>query len=631
MNNQNKILLAPLLEENKTQEAIQVIESGNFNIYELSEKGNNLFTLAFYYEEFTIAEKLLNFNTNVHQKFSLEIDNFISLYLFEKAIVKPENFFQMIEKYKAFINNHNIVLNLDFYEALDAMDYYGEDSISLFKKVDNINLLKFLLKDSIKDIKQLNPIDTIKIISKLKSPNLLAMYYEICEFDTLPIQEHPSFKLLKDVVTHPTKYYDFYVFSQDPDRENLEYNIEENSILKIKNEFDKINRAKDFSKYFKKGKSFLPDIFKLHRIPYFDRTLPIPAIEVNRIHSAIHNLNENVLVENQEKFLNYYLINWPIHYFPGKSKNHENLINEDQVFQLKQILSKYSISNIVIHKDKDIEETIKIIKESANEIKFQFNLEDHEVGNHDLSIIFYHINQNQESMLAYFYDKNKSISFCNNLSYKDNVSIFIHEYTHYLQFQDEILMKKLEELGKLSKEWISYAQKDFAENLFNYIAVDYYENILHSKKVDWLSLIEYSIEKCHDGETLFNFIKKESSHLFTSEDYNCFKQYNFEHAIIITDIYYQTQKNKDYSYEYYLWENLEKNRILPSKHKKKSDSIYWNAPLEIHARLNEDLYEERTNETYTSINPAKLKQMKSMIQNFNEMFVSRIRENKLKL
>jgi acetolactate synthase small subunit len=628
MNNQNIISLVPLLEENKSIETLQAIESGNFNIYEVSEKGNNLFSLAFYYKEFSVADKLLEFNKDNNQLFLLEIDKKLSEFLFESLMYNSDTFFERLTEYKNFINRNNIVLHVDFNEIINTLAYYDT---SIFNKLENIELLKFFLKDSINDIKNLDQVDTIKNIASLKCPNLLKMYYEICEFDKLPIQEHPSFKLLKDVATHPTKYYDLYVISKDPDRENLEYNIEKQSILKIKNEFEKIERVKDFSKYFKKGRDFLPDIFKLHYIPYFDRLLTSPGMEVDRIHSAIHSLNESVLVENQEKFLNYYLTNWPISYFAHKAKNHENIMSDDQKAELNKILTQYSLSNIFIHKDKDIDQIIKLINESINEIKVQFNLEDNEIGNNELSLIFNDINKQKEQTLGYFSDSNKSINFSNGSSNEENISIFIHEYTHYLQYQDKTLIHKLEPLGQLSKEWVDYQIKDFSENLFNYLAIDYYKDINNNQKENWLLFIESAIEKCQDGESLFNFIKKESSYLFKEEDYKFFKDYNFANAIKIVDIYYETQKNKDHSYEYYLWDNYEKNKLLISNGKKKNHREYWNSPLEIHARLNQDLYEERKNKTYSSINPAKLEQMKAMIQSFNEMFIYKVKDKKLKL
>lgn len=312
MNNENIIKLVPLLEGQNGAKALHAIESGNFDINEVSEKGNDLFKVAFYYGEFDVAKKLLSFNTENNQIFSLNIGSDISTPLFDGMLYRSQNMskdmLHEMDAYKNFIEINNVILKLDFTEVINVLNSYDA---SIFNRVDYIQRLKYFLDDA--DIKQLEPVTTIKQLSKLKCSNLLQLYYDICEFEQLPIQEHPSFKLLKDVATNPTKYYDFYVVSKNEKVEDLNHNINPLTTSTIKEHFEQIERTKDFAKYFKKGRDFLPDIFKLHKMPYFDRRMTSPQIEVDNIHQAIRKLNDGVLVENPDKFLKHYLSNWPIH------------------------------------------------------------------------------------------------------------------------------------------------------------------------------------------------------------------------------------------------------------------------------------------------------------------------------
>lgn len=617
MINKKIISLIPLLEENKTDEIMEAIENDFFDIHEVSQFGSDLFKAAFYYNEFEVAKKLLNYKNNAI--FSRNINKEVSTLLINNIIHNTEVLSDKMHAYTQFMVENKIELYPDFQDFIKTL-IENNTNIEQLRKIENIECLKLFFANSVKEIKSLNSKDTIIEISQLQCPSLLQMYYDICEFDKLPIQEHPAFKLLKEVVTNPEQYYDYHIFSQE------DYTIKDNInalvVEEIEDNFKKINTSKDFAKYFKKGRDFLPNIYRLQKMPFFDKKKYQSSIEVENIYSAIKILNDNILVENPDKFIKYYLNNWPSHYFYNKHTNKEELKSEYNS-QLQDLINRYDLKSIIIHKDRNTKQVVDIIKASIKEIQKFFNLEDNDVGNNELNLIFADSQSNKSG--EYQIESMTIRMFTKGLTEEEEISIVLHEYTHYLQFKDNYGVHKLNELKDMSKQWVDYSIKDFTKNLYNNFSNYYY---MEEQKDNWLLLIEETLKQAENGNDFLNILKDKSSKLFKcildSED---FKKAEAKHEVVMVDIYLNSQKNKEYSYETLLWKEYDNNRDLYVKNKNKKE--YWNEPIEIHARLNQDLYLESINKI-PKINPAKLKHMKVMIESFNELFTSKLKENQKK-
>lgn len=615
MINKKIISLIPLLEENKTDEIMEAIQSESFDIHEVSPFGNDLFKAAFYYKEFEVAEKLLHYKDN--SIFSRDIDTEVSTILINNIIHNSEVVSDKMQAYQVFMLEHKISIYPNFQGFVTRL-IEDNKNIEQLKKLENIEYLKFFFVNSVKEIQSLNSKDTIIQIAQLQCPNLLKMYYDICEFDKLPIQEHPAFQLLKEVVTNPEKYYDYYIFSQE--NYNIKDNINKLVIEEIEESFKKIKTSKDFAKYFKKGRDFLPNIYRLKKMPFFDKKKYESSIEVDNIHSAIKVLNDNVVVENPDKFIKYYLNNWPSHYFYNKHTNKEELKSEDNS-QLQDLIKKYDLKSIIIHKDRNIKQVVKIIKASIEEVQRFFKLKDEEIGNNELNLIF--TDRKNDRSGEYQIDNIAIKMFTKHLTEEEEISIFLHEYTHYLQHKDSHGIQKLNELKEMSEKWIDYSINDFTKKLYDNFRNYYY---MEEQKENWLLLIEQTIKQAENGNDFLNILKDKSVKLFnTTSEYDYFKKEDSEHEVVMVDIYLESQKNKDYSYEHLLWKEYDNNRNLYIKQKNRKE--YWNEPIEIHARLNQELYFESIDQI-TKINPAKLKQMKKMINSFNELFIFKLKENR---
>lgn len=600
------IKLIPLLEENKKEKVLKVLSEKNFDINEKTESGVDLLGAVIVYSDLDVLEKLLNFPN----KFKFDLNKLVSSISLVKMIEEESNHFSnKIEKYYDFIKMNNIQLDIDFKKFLDLLSY-KKNTKSLENPI-NVKYIKKFLENNSSEIKKLNPFEVIQLISKVKDSNLLQLYFDICEFENLPIQEHPSFLLLKDVIVNISQYCDYHIFSENKNLEDNNINIE--TIQKIKEDFSKIKRAKDFAKYFKKNKGFIENITKLELLSQLEDELINPKNEIKRLQTSIQKTLNTIFVENPDKFMKAYLKNWPIEYFSEKSIKNK-ILSEKEKNKINDILSTNHIMNIIIHKDLNFEETYKVIIQSINEIKKKFKLKDEEIGNKELNIVFENKTfiGNVEGDYE-IYDKKITI-------YHDyiieKIGVFIHEYTHYLQYQAERDFIKLEKLKEKSKEWINYSSEDFTNNLYNQLLKT---NIINENEI-WKRLINNCLMKAENTKDFLDYFKEIARCMFQDEDeYNYLKNYTYENEILLIESYYLSQKNKDYSFEHYLWKKLDKN----SKNKKE----YWNKSLEIHARMNEAIYNKNKNKSYNEINPEKLKQMLNMIESFNQLFVSKLKAN----
>lgn len=613
--NKNNISLIPLLEDKNTAEALQLIESENFNIHEVSELGNNLFKLAFFYREFEVAEKLLQLDYN-KKIFQLNIDTKISTLIIHHILDNLEESAYVMKKYTQFMKKNNITLSIDFKKIWEELLTYNFNLEEL-KKTDNINQLKFFFTNSIEEIKNLDYKETIILLAQFKSPNLIKMYYDLLEFDKLPIQEHPSFSTLKDVVVNSEKYFDYKIFSENKNLTDIKNNINDETILKIKNTFEKINTSKDFNQYFKKGRDFLTDLHKIQKTS--NSLISDHSKETKNILNAVNHLDEGIFIENSDKYLEYYLVNWPIYYFDKKYYINKN--NTKEVFQNKidTIVKKYSFNSILVHKSINEKNFVKVLEECIKETKSFFNLNDNEVGNNEINLIFEKKVINN-MVLGEFNSANNIIYISSGE--KNQTSTFIHEYTHYLQYKDTKFIKDLKKVKELSQEWINYETEDFAELLFNNFKKSYGSIFITNQKDNWLKILVKLIKSSENEKIFVEKIKVKSKSLFKLDlVYEIFKDFILSNEILKINAFYTSQKNKDYSFEYYLWEALD-NDIF-----KKNKKEYWGKPLEIHARLNEEIYNNNMNK-FGNINPGKLKQMKIMIEGFNQLFIGELENRK---
>lgn len=90
----------------------------------------------------------------------------------------------------------------------------------------------------------------------------------------------------------------------------------------------------------------------------------------------------------------------------------------------------------------------------------------------------------------------------------------------------------------------------------------------------------------------------------------------------LIEAYYISEQERLCSYEFTLWMNYDKEL----------KKYYWCQPVEIHARLNENLLFQKIDEINNTIiiNPKKLEAMKGMIESFNEIYLNNYLNNNKK-
>lgn len=621
MNKINNINIFPFLLNKETEKVLTMLDSPYCNLDVKTAKGNNLLTLAVYLGEFEVAEKLITFNTIEKTQFTYQFKE-NSNHLFYEMLTDKETF----DKYSAFFKLHDINLDLNFLESINNIVSSGT---TLFNEIKNIKKLKLLFKSSVEDIKKLDPFEVIQRVAKTNCPNLLDLYYDICDFNNLPIQEHPAFKLLADVSTNPTKYYDYYVLSQDEEIQSIDYNINKKALIKISNKLKKIKTSTDFYNYLNKNSTFLEDVSAIQKQSYCNekkiynlgfKNSKTPQIEVNHIYNSIEYINENCIVKKPDNFLHYYLSAWPTNYFKNKIHHKENNHNSD----IKKTFDKYNFNTLFIAKDSDFSNIVSSINEAMKGIKTLFGLNNNIAGL-GLNLTF----KSLPSATGFYQAFHKNLTISNQMNNYETTSAIIHEYTHHMQFQDRFI-KPLIEIDNSIKDWVDYPVHEFSKYLLKDLSKNNPENLINNNQKQWLKLIEKSISTCRNVKESLDFIEHESKSLFNSEtSYQYFVDYNLKSEITsnLIDLYYISQERKDYAYDYYVWQKNDEYIKNASSDFSHIQDNYWVSSTEVHARLNQALYEEKTKQTYNEINPLKLEQMKKIILSYNKQFSELFKKN----
>ena len=606
--------IIPYITAKKTNEALDIIKNNEFNIYEKSELGNNLLNVSLYHGEFEIAEELINLNKN--EVFPLILNEDFSNLFLENLLINSNNI--DFKKYLNFINKNNITINPNF---LLLMSQISNEKINIdkLKDVEQFNLFKEFLKTTTNQIKKLNKFNAIKVISKCKNENLLKFYYDTCEFDKLPIKDHPSFKLLKNLTLNFKDYFDSYLFDEFGKQE-YKNEIIQNELDIIEKNFNSINTEYDFEEYFKKDKDFYSSIFNIYKY-FMNEGDEIPESEIKNIKKMLCNMNADIFeygMENGEDFCQKFLINWPIYYFKEK-KIANKIITENQEEKINELIEKFNIKKIVLEKDVNLEKMISLLSKSLDFLKSTFNLENKEIGNGDLTIFF--SNKNTEKIGSYSINGSKELKIFAKNNEDENIfiSTVIHEYTHYLQEYNKE-NKNINELENLHKKWIDYPIDLFSKRLYDYMCEFCVVEELNKNKDYLLFAIENNLKKNNNVILIFEKIKKDFNKFFKNEfEFDNFNNPKRRQILKKTiEKYLESQTKKDYSFEYYINQELDK----------KQNYKYWNEPNEIHARINQNLFVTEEKCVVLSFNPKKLTEMKNFIKGHNQMCIELLKEKK---
>lgn len=629
--------IVPLIIAGNTEEAIRIINQGIFDISEHSEGGRNLLALALSLGRYNIADRLIQFSqeNNIHFPIYEKIEGFKTTdCVYDVIFDKP-----LLNGLCHFIVKHNLSFEqFDFasYCRIINFNKFDEDDyhFTLFRKICSLN------KDH---IKKLDPINTIISLGKIGNKKLIKMYYEICDFDKLPINEHPSFKLLKDVCINSPKYSDHHTCYIN---ELFSHNINENKIKRLSSLINDIQDDYSFRLAFNyKNKGILEQlshIFKNNnKHLYIDSLIPYHEYQhvFNILSSFVGNqLNQIPLNEQHRHFKKRYLTEWPTFYFKNKSYAQINKyidleLGKENETNIKNIINQFNLIGLSFAKDIKPQEIIIILNRFASEIKEIFPIQDNNLANQQLWINFFSHSQfphnlpiEEEGSLSirYFKDKMFLNVYYHAYDHEKTLSTLIHEYTHFMQFNSQTAENfsntELLKLQKESYKWVDFSKEDFS-HYFLVQVCDKWEDLsdlIQENNLFLINKITSLLDKPWEkfGEELI----KSAQFMFSKDEYpdteNRFNE-KVMHYLPLVKIYQESQQQQQFSYEYYLWKKNRKNER------------YLNNPIEIHARFNQALHGQITNSDAIelAINPKKLEAMKSMIKSFNHTYLNIFQDN----
>jgi hypothetical protein len=648
MKNLNKNALIPLILEGKKDEVISSIKNGNFDPSEISGGGRNLLYVALLKDEYDIADVLTQYAQKNNFVFNLinqrNDDSIVDDFFYQdKSLNKLFNF---IKKDNLEIKKFDFLWHCVVFNANKADE---EEALSNFKQ----NCI--LLKDH---ITKLDPIKTIIQLGDIGNGDLIELYYNICEFDKLPINKHPSFKLLTDVLVNSPKYFDYNIYTANQKNSNTP----KKEISNLKKVLNNINNEKSFNKYFKGKEHISASLSKIylhnHHYNYDPKSIQqMYNLDANNEYNNVFSIlskfhHENVGEINLPSlFTKFYLEEWPIAYFSGKSYARRNTfnekttnINEENNIKINELIHKYNLLGFSFAKDLKAEDVLSVFEKFTSRIKKLFPIEGEHIGNNQVWFNFSstgQIKRNENSSRKGFYSEASSPETIINAEIHpdridDTVDTLVHEYTHFMQFNNneakEISLKSLDALKKEAYKWIDFPKEDFSNYFFNEAFGQYpiFSDLIEKNK----SFLTKSFIDALD-EPLNNFKDRFLNKIrpvFSSDDADdaqwLEKKANeiLTETLFVINIYKTSQDKKDWSFEGYLWNYQDHN----------TRKEYWATPIEIHARLNSDLNIVQSGISKPiNVSPKKLDAMKEILEYFNNTYVDKLvssnKKRKLKI
>lgn len=640
-----KIPLIPLFEENKTEEILQHIKSERFDPLEISENGRSLLAVALLLGKYNIADNLMQY----HKKNNIAINLNNMKYKNESIIRDIIDNKDLLEGMYIFFKRHNLNINICKFDFVNSCRLIA--NAKLEKNKEYLSCFRKVCEAHKNNINALDPLKTIMKLGKIGSHQLIEIYYDICDFNNIDLTAHPSFILLKDVLVNAPKYFNSQVYVSSNENSN---HINKEAIIDLSKILEEIKDNVKFNKYFKGNKDInacLSRICYTTSLNYSTLYNLEPYTEYVNLSMIINDLSNKKLmgIDDAAKLVKTYLEQWPIHYFNGKSyadcfndvNDIELTVNEHNDRQFNTIITKYNLLGISFSKDIEPSLIISIFEKFDSAIKNIFNLENEYIGNNQIWFNFSSRLQEkrdqQRGNNGFFRHGNLEIKqmFIDTLVSSEDinkmVSILVHEYTHFMQLNNDESKKisndSLHDLGREAYKWVEFSKEDFANFYLKYILEGFGFSqsffCLHKKLLieSVVSSLDIDIPLSMFPEKFLNKIDNlldsdEGQQLHTILNNIVPKNLNLVKA------YYISEQERSCSYEFTLWMNYDKE----------AKQYYWCQPVEIHARLNENLLFQKIGEIDSTIiiNPKKLEAMKDMIENFNEIYLNNYLTNNKK-
>lgn len=276
-----------------------------------------------------------------------------------------------------------------------------------------------------------------------------------------------------------------------------------------------------------------------------------------------------------------------------------NLENNIDIKPIQDMLTKYNLKGLVFDKNINIDTLIYVLNVVFSIIEDVLKIKSSKIGQGEL-FIDCSISKTNENALGIFSFEKKSLWINTNQIYLSDhikdisqpelnnfISTFIHEYTHFLQFINENPQRIFE--NHLEKEWKSilktinykkYSKEDI-DNIFINFAKEIMlkeEILIENDKIDNLKL---QINDYFENHTISS-LKKIKSIIIkdTTKENELFIDFKK-----MLDLFKEVTKNPE-AFQEEIWKNYRK--VFDGEYN--SEIRYWSDPIEIHARLNQEVF-----------------------------------------
>ena len=306
--------------------------------------------------------------------------------------------------------------------------------------------------------------------------------------------------------------------------------------------------------------------------------------------------------------------------------------NEIWLSEIKQLCEKYHFKSFSVEKAYLKQYYIKSLKTAFEAMINYFGIEENNIGFADLSWRCRNISStyNKKPVQGYYHDERKVIEICTENGL--NESTFVHEYTHYLQYKlgNEKIAPHLNNLMKVMKDtnnemnlenWTEFLIK----SVKNYIKKDSLEKLhdLILARLNEIHLNYTSNEEKLKKEAMFEI---EFKSFFKTYMHQTLPNKNTTIALLYDNITTTMQaiKNKEkledgVEVDLFQKEDKKQNIIDNLKYKRQ----YWAKRIEIHARLNEQHFEQKKypQRQSSSFSEQVMKNLTPSLEKFNQLLI----------
>lgn len=573
--------LITLIQEKKYNKIHEGLSQGLYDLEETNENNSTAFIFAASQGDFNLLNNLYKAGCNIHHINNMGVNALIACcHNDDKDFEKTQTLLKVFS-----LNNVKFNQLIDFFkQALN--DSYLSDS---YNETLKQKISEEIIRVYGKEIKACHPQQIVEQFAR--QPVFLNEYFKLFEHEAL--DKHPVIEILKIYLSEPEHLFKKHAYFGFNAQNSVIYDKEINALIKEVGQ-----QTEDMIAQEKPLLEGLKDIIK-HFCKEIYRSVPDTLGLIKNMNQAYNECPEHtyynmmtqiVRCENIEDIKKWMM--------SANLSNKEQYLDAQQQEKIEHLVNQYNLRGLYIDKSCNVHQVLSNLEKAFKDITVFFQIRDDEIGNSELKIS---IEKNQDNISVMSketvggYNSVTDTIFATETSKMS--SILLHEYTHYLQhlahptdrmtfkpgFDNSAEWKNIEEILKntvIKEEEIIQLMPDYVQSILN-------TPLSNKQKKEIMDMTDKTLKGQYSEEQIVKHL--ESMNIDTIYDIRFFFDNKLKEYISAALI------DKYPSFDYNYW-------YLKDNGKEKG---YWQQPVEIHARLNQDLFDFHSGEptlTRTSLN-----------------------------